>query len=129
LRGGEWYRDQGVRNATGLRFVSICGDVQRPGVYEVPLGQTVRELIFDTAGGMASGRASGAASARRDGDRQRLKAIATSGPSGGFLPAFISADRLPEKFVRELLPAGASGLDILDLALDFKTLADLGSML
>src|SRR5262249_2023041 len=42
LRGGEWYRDQGINGATGLRFVSISGDVTRPGVYEVPFGQTVR---------------------------------------------------------------------------------------
>src|ERR1700728_3396755 len=39
LKGGEWYRDQGVNGATGMRFVSISGDVQRPGVYEVPFGQ------------------------------------------------------------------------------------------
>src|SRR5262249_6490305 len=88
LRGGEWYRDQGVNGATGLRFVSISGDVARPGVYEVPFGQKVRELIFQTAGGM------------RDG--QKLKAIAPSGPSGGFLPAFIPKDKLPPKFVQGL---------------------------
>ena len=73
MRGGEWYRDGGTRGATGLRFVSISGDVNDPGVYEVPFGQTVRELVFGSAGGMI-------------GD-QKLKAIATSGPSGGFLPA------------------------------------------
>ena len=115
LRGGEWYRDQGVNGATGLRFVSVSGDVNRPGVYEVPFGQTVRDLVFHTAGGL------------RDG--QKLKAIAPSGPSGGFLPAFLKAENLPEKFVREKLPPGAQGLDVLDLTLDLKTLGDLGSML
>src|SRR5262249_46140446 len=39
LKGGEWYRDHGTNGATGMRFVSISGDVARPGVYEVPLGQ------------------------------------------------------------------------------------------
>jgi NADH:ubiquinone oxidoreductase subunit F (NADH-binding) len=115
LRGGAWYRDQGVNGATGLRFVSISGDVQKPGVYEVPLGQTVRDLVFGTAGGM------------RDG--QKLKAIAPSGPSGGFLPAFLKAQDLPEKFVKERLPAGAAGMDILDLPLDFNTLGAIGGML
>src|SRR5262249_47467841 len=57
LRGGAWYRDQGVNGATGLRFVSVSGDVNRPGVYEVPLGQTVRDLIFNTAGGLRDGQA------------------------------------------------------------------------
>src|SRR5262249_14040450 len=65
LRGGAWYRDQGVNGATGLRFVSVSGDVSRPGVYEIPFGQTVRELVYQTAGGL------------RDG--QKLKAIAPSG--------------------------------------------------
>jgi NADH:ubiquinone oxidoreductase subunit F (NADH-binding) len=114
LRGGEWYRDQGLRGATGLRFVSVSGDVNRPGVYEVPFGQTVGELI-DLAGGVR--------------DRQMLKAVATSGPSGGFLPAFVRADNLPARFVQDRLPPGAAGLDVRNLALDFGTLAALGGML
>ncbi len=115
LRGGEWYRDQGVNGATGLRFVSVSGDVNRPGVYEVPFGQTVRELVLETAGGL------------RDG--QKLKAIATSGPSGGFLPAFIKRADLPQGFVKDRLPLAAEGLDILDLTLDLKMLAAIGGML
>jgi NADH:ubiquinone oxidoreductase subunit F (NADH-binding)/NADH:ubiquinone oxidoreductase subunit E len=114
LHGGEWYRDAGVNGATGLRFVSISGDVNRPGVYEVPFGQTVRELVVDTAGGM------------RDG--QRLAAIAPSGPSGGFLPAVLQARNLPEKFVKERM-AGAATFDVLNLPLDLNTLGSLGSML
>jgi NADH:ubiquinone oxidoreductase subunit F (NADH-binding)/NADH:ubiquinone oxidoreductase subunit E len=115
LHGGEWYRDQGVNGATGLRFVSICGDVNAPGVYEVPFGQTVRDLVLHTAGGL------------RDG--QRLKAIAPSGPSGGFLPARIPRELLPEKFVKERLPADARAFDILDLPLDLNTLGSIGGML
>lgn len=115
LRGGAWYRDQGVNGATGLRFVSVSGDVNRPGVYEVPFGQTVRELIFETSGGM------------RDG--QKLKAIAPSGPSGGFLPALLQAENVPEMFVREKFPLDAGTYDILDLPLDFNTLGSLGAML
>jgi NADH:ubiquinone oxidoreductase subunit F (NADH-binding)/NADH:ubiquinone oxidoreductase subunit E len=115
LRGGEWYRDQGTHGATGLRFVSISGDVVRPGVYEVPFGQTVRELVMDTAGGM------------RDG--QRLQAIAPSGPSGGFLPAVIDADNLPAAFVKDRLAPGAENFNIFDLTLDLGTLGAIGSML
>jgi NADH:ubiquinone oxidoreductase subunit F (NADH-binding) len=112
--GGEWYRDQGVNGATGLRLVSVSGDVNRPGVYEVPFGQAVRDLIA-TAGGM------------RDG--QRLQAVAPSGPSGGFLPAIVQRENLPEKFIKDRLPAGATSYDILDLPLDFQSLSDIGSML
>jgi NADH:ubiquinone oxidoreductase subunit F (NADH-binding)/NADH:ubiquinone oxidoreductase subunit E len=115
LRGGEWYRDQGVNGATGLRFVSISGDVIAPGVYEVPFGQTVRDLIVHTAGGLRAG--------------QKLKAIATSGPSGGFLPAQIPRELLPEKFLKDRLPPGAAAFDILDLSLDHNTMGSLGGML
>lgn len=115
LKGGAWYRDHGVNGAAGMRFVSISGDVKQPGVYEVPFGQTVRDLIWQTAGGMHDG--------------QKLKAIAPSGPSGGFLPAFLPAASLPAKFAQEKVPKGAAGIDILDLPLDLKTLGDMGSML
>ena len=73
LNGGAWYRDCGVADTPwyvcrrkpedkperwprgkGLRFFSICGDVARPGVYEVPVGLTVGELIA-MAGGMRDG--------------------------------------------------------------------------
>jgi NADH:ubiquinone oxidoreductase subunit F (NADH-binding) len=102
--GGEWYAGQGQNGATGLRLVSISGDVNKPGVYETPFGLTVRELVMDIAGGM------------RDG--QTLKAIATSGPSSGYLPAVLPGP-LPEKFLKaRSLPAGTAGFDILDMPLD-----------
>jgi NADH:ubiquinone oxidoreductase subunit F (NADH-binding)/NADH:ubiquinone oxidoreductase subunit E len=115
LKGGEWYRDQGVNGATGLRFVSISGDVTKPGVYEVPFGQTVRDLVMGLAGGVGPGRS--------------LKAIAPSGPSGGFLPAKVDAANLPPKFVQEKMKPGQKTYDILDLPLDPATLGAAGSML
>jgi NADH:ubiquinone oxidoreductase subunit F (NADH-binding)/NADH:ubiquinone oxidoreductase subunit E len=115
IRGGEWYRDQGVNGATGLRFVSISGDVMKPGVYEVPFGQTVRDLVMNTAGGLAPGR--------------KLKAVAPSGPSGGFLPAKVMAANLPPKFVKEKMKPGQTSYDLLDLPLDSSTLGTMGSML
>jgi NADH:ubiquinone oxidoreductase subunit F (NADH-binding)/NADH:ubiquinone oxidoreductase subunit E len=120
LKGGEWYRDAGVNGATGMRLVSISGDVYRPGVYEVPFGQTVRELVCDTAGGMR--------------DRQQLKAIASSGPSGGFLPAFIRREHLSKPFVERMVNQGrmaadAKAFDILNLPLDNATLKSLDNML
>lgn len=115
LKGGEWYRDQGINGAAGSRLVSISGDVKKPGVYEVPFGQTLRQLIFDAAGGM------------RDG--QKLKAIAPSGPSGGFLPAIAHVEDLPARFVKERVPPGASTFDMLDLTMDIATLSMAGSML
>jgi NADH:ubiquinone oxidoreductase subunit F (NADH-binding) len=111
--GGPWYRDLGTHGATGMRFVSISGDVARPGVYEVPFGQTVRELIFDTAGGMSDG--------------QQLKAVAMSGPSGGFLPTRIPAADCSPAFKtrlveRKVLAPDAAAFDLLDLQLDWGLL-------
>jgi hypothetical protein len=95
LNGGAWYRDGGTNGATGMRFVSISGDVNDPGVFEVPFGQTVRDLIA-MAGGM------------RDG--QELQAIAPSGPSGGFLPAVLRQKDLPtaaaQAYFRDRLAPG-----------------------
>jgi NADH:ubiquinone oxidoreductase subunit F (NADH-binding) len=75
-RGGEWYAAAGKPNCKGRRIFSISGDLNKPGVFEVPNGITLGELI-DLAGGIKG---------------ERMRAIAASGPSGGFLPA-----RLPVK--------------------------------
>jgi NADH:ubiquinone oxidoreductase subunit F (NADH-binding)/NADH:ubiquinone oxidoreductase subunit E len=132
LNGGAWYREAGVadspwyvskrkpdqrpeqwRRGKGLRFFSICGDVARPGVYEVPIGLTIGELIA-MAGGLR--------------DRLPLLAFAASGPSGGFLPATLAPLDLPEK-KRGNFPAGRTELSILELPLDKAEFDDLGLLL
>jgi NADH:ubiquinone oxidoreductase subunit F (NADH-binding)/NADH:ubiquinone oxidoreductase subunit E len=126
LRGGEWYRDAGVQGSewygrknkpgargNGLRLFSLCGDVSRPGVYEVPVGLTLGELI-ERAGGM------------RDGSP--LLAFAPSGPSGGFIPATLLPGDIPEKYQRNF-PAGRAQLDVRDLPLDKAEFDALGLML
>jgi NADH:ubiquinone oxidoreductase subunit F (NADH-binding) len=127
VRGGAWYRDLGTNGAKGMRFFSLSGDVKRPGVYEVPSGITLGDLIEKHAGGMADG--------------QKLKAFAASGPSGGFLPARLSRKRLPEAFAARVAererarqaqgapPPDAEEYDILDLELDLQTMRDMNLML
>ncbi len=56
LRGGEWYAGFGTRECTGTKLYSISGKVARPGVYELPMGTTLRDLIFEHCGGMKDGR-------------------------------------------------------------------------
>jgi NADH:ubiquinone oxidoreductase subunit F (NADH-binding) len=107
--GGPWYRDQGINGATGLRLHSISGDVNRPGVYEIPFGLTLGELVNGLAGGIRGG--------------QRLKAVATSGPSGGFLPPQIPLARESHHFTeglmkRKVVAEGAETLDLLTMPLD-----------
>ena len=71
-RGAAWWKGQGVRGCHGLKFVGVSGDVARPGVFEVPMGTTVGELI-DLAGGVADGKP--------------LLAFLPGGASSAFLPA------------------------------------------
>ena len=54
--GGEEYAKVGVEGSTGTKLVSISGDVRRPGNYEIELGTSSRELIYDLAGGLEDGR-------------------------------------------------------------------------
>ncbi|MBI2193868.1 MAG: NAD(P)H-dependent oxidoreductase subunit E [Planctomycetes bacterium] len=54
-KGVEWWRAQGKRGYAGLKFFSVSGHVNRPGVYLIPMGTTIREFI-ETAGGMKDGR-------------------------------------------------------------------------
>jgi NADH:ubiquinone oxidoreductase subunit F (NADH-binding)/NADH:ubiquinone oxidoreductase subunit E len=73
VRGVDWYKAQGLGGAAGLKFIGVSGCVRKPGVYEVPMGTPVSELIFQHAGGLPDGK--------------KLKAFAPSGPSSGYLPA------------------------------------------
>lgn len=92
VRGVDWYKSQGANGNAGLKFIGVSGDVVRPGVYEIPMGSSMSDLIFNQAGGIVGGK--------------KLKAFAPSGPSSGYLPA-----------------------SMVDVHIDFKSLADAGSML
>ena len=58
-RGAEWWKEQGINGATGLKFFAVSGHVERPDVYCVPAGSTSRDLI-ELAGGVTEGREVGA---------------------------------------------------------------------
>ena len=70
--GVDWWEARAGDGFTGLKFVSISGDISNPGVYEIPIGTTVNELI-DLAGGLPDGRV--------------LQAFLPGGASSNFLPA------------------------------------------
>ena len=96
----DWQRRHGgATRFPGLRIFSISGDLNRPGVYEVENGITVRELI-EKAGGIRGGRV--------------LKAIALSGPSGGFTPALLTRNMWPRK-LQKLLPESIAEVSLMDL--------------
>ena len=72
-RGADWYRTMGTEKSPGPKVFSLSGHVNRPGNYELPLGTTFRELIFEHGGGIPGGRA--------------IKAIMPAGASSAILPA------------------------------------------
>ena len=73
LRGADWYRSIGTERCTGTKAFSLVGQVVNSGLVEVPMGTTLREIIFGIGGGIPKGRT--------------FKAVQTGGPSGGCLPA------------------------------------------
>nr|WP_242826085.1 NADH-quinone oxidoreductase subunit NuoF [Desulfurispora thermophila] len=91
-RGGEWYAGIGTPDSKGTKVFALAGQIVNTGLIEVPMGTTLREIIYDIGGGIPEGRA--------------FKAVQTGGPSGGSIPAAH-----------------------LDTRIDFKSLAEIGSMM
>jgi NADH-quinone oxidoreductase subunit F len=54
--GGQWFADLGIGKSGGTRIVCVSGHVNKPGVYELPMGIPMREIIFDVCGGIPNGR-------------------------------------------------------------------------
>ena len=73
LGGADWYRSIGRHDSTGTKIFSLVGKVVNTGLVEVPLGTTLREIVYGAGGGVPGGK--------------RFKAVQTGGPSGGCLPA------------------------------------------
>jgi NADH:ubiquinone oxidoreductase subunit F (NADH-binding)/NADH:ubiquinone oxidoreductase subunit E len=146
LRGGAEYASGGWKlteggktiGFSGRRLFSVSGDVRRPGVYEVPVGLPLRDLLEDPryCAGVTGGG---------------LKAVATSGPSGGLLPARLPFDPklrdkfpdavkrirersnndadLMEWFLRTYLPPDVPDLDLLAVPLDLNFFRNLHAVL
>jgi len=72
LNGAEWFRSIGTEGSTGTKVFALTGNVVNVGLVEVPMGTTLREIVFDIGGGIPEGR--------------RFKAAQSGGPSGGCIP-------------------------------------------
>jgi len=71
-RGGSWYSTMGTAKSKGTKVFALTGQVNNTGLIEVPMGMTLRQIVFDIGGGMPDGR--------------KFKAVQTGGPSGGCIP-------------------------------------------
>ena len=72
LNGAKWYASIGTEKSKGTKVFALGGNVNNIGLVEVPMGTTLREIVFDIGGGIPSGR--------------EFKAAQTGGPSGGCIP-------------------------------------------
>src|SRR6266498_1507084 len=71
--GGAWYAGIGTAGSKGTKVFALAGRVQNTGLVEVPMGITLREMVFEVGGGIPEGR--------------KFKAVQTGGPSGGCIPS------------------------------------------
>jgi NADP-reducing hydrogenase subunit HndC len=72
LKGGKWFSEIGTETAKGTKVFALTGKVKNSGLIEVPMGISLREIVFDIGGGVLNDR--------------KIKAIQTGGPSGGVIP-------------------------------------------
>ncbi len=71
-KGADWFRSMGTEKSTGTKVFALTGKINHTGLAEVPMGITMREIIFDIGGGIPNGK--------------KFKAVQIGGPSGGCLP-------------------------------------------
>lgn len=73
LKGAEWFSSIGTEKSKGTKVFAVGGKINNTGLVEIPIGTTLREVIFDIGGGIPNGK--------------KFKAAQTGGPSGGCIPA------------------------------------------
>jgi len=71
--GAEWFKSIGTEKSTGTKVFAVGGKINNTGLVEIPMGTTLREVVYDIGGGIPNGK--------------RFKAAQTGGPSGGCIPA------------------------------------------
>jgi NADH:ubiquinone oxidoreductase subunit F (NADH-binding)/(2Fe-2S) ferredoxin/Pyruvate/2-oxoacid:ferredoxin oxidoreductase delta subunit len=99
--GADWYSQIGTETSKGTKIFSLVGKITNTGLVEVPMGTTLREIIYDIGGGIPDGK--------------RFKAVQTGGPSGGCIPESlidlpVDFDRLTE--VGSMM--GSGGMIVMD---------------
>ena len=100
-RGGAWYSTLGTKKSKGTKVFSLVGKINNSGLVEVPMGITLRKIIFDIGGGIPGGK--------------KFKAVQSGGPSGGCIPESLldlSVDF--EELTRAGAIMGSGGLIVMD---------------
>ena len=101
VRGGAWYAGYGTEKSRGTKVFAVTGKVRLAQLVEVPLGVTLRDIVFELCGGPAGGKA--------------IKAVQTGGPSGGMIPAHLLDTRVSYETLQELGSImGSGGMIVMD---------------
>ena len=99
--GADWYNQIGTEKSKGTKIFALAGKVNNTGLVEVPMGATLREIIFGIGGGIPKGR--------------RFKAAQMGGPSGGCIPAKYLDNGIDYDSVQEIgAIMGSGGLIVMD---------------
>jgi NADP-reducing hydrogenase subunit HndC len=101
LRGAEWFNGIGTEKSKGTKVFAVAGKINNTGLVEVPMGTTLREIIYDICGGIPGGK--------------RFKAAQTGGPSGGCLTTeHLDIPMEYDSLVRLGSMMGSGGLIVMD---------------
>ena len=101
LNGADWYSSIGTETSKGTKVFALGGNVKNIGLVEVPMGTTLREIVYDIGGGIPNGR--------------KFKAAQTGGPSGGCIPAEYLDKPIDYESLKEIgSMMGSGGLIVMD---------------
>jgi len=101
VRGGAWYASFGAEKSRGTKVFAVTGKVRNPQLVEVPLGVTLRDIVFDLCGGVFGGKP--------------IKAVQTGGPSGGVIPEHLLHTPVSYESLQELGSImGSGGMIVMD---------------
>ena len=101
LNGAKWYSSIGTETSKGTKVFALGGNVKNIGLVEVPMGTTLREIVYDIGGGIPNGR--------------KFKAAQTGGPSGGCIPAEYLDKPIDYESLKEIgSMMGSGGLIVMD---------------
>ena len=101
LNGADWYASIGTEGSKGTKVFALGGNVNNIGLVEVPMGTTLREIVFDIGGGIPN--------------KREFKAAQTGGPSGGCIPAEYLDTPIDYESLKEIgSMMGSGGLIVMD---------------
>jgi NADP-reducing hydrogenase subunit HndC len=101
LKGAEWFASVGTEKSKGTKVFALGGKINNTGLLEIPMGTTLREIVFEIGGGIPNGKA--------------FKAAQTGGPSGGCIPASLLDTKIDyDNLIAIGSMMGSGGLIVMD---------------